>query len=88
MEVEIKEHARFEAERRGISEEFIRFVVANSQQKLASKKGRTIVQNRYQDKFENKEMLIRVIGTETTDMFTIITVYKTSKISKYWVEGG
>ncbi len=87
MEVVIKEHAGFEAERRGIAEEFIKFVVKNPQQKLPSKKGRVIVQNKYYDQAEKKEMLIRVIGIETSERFDVITVYKTSKISKYWMEG-
>jgi hypothetical protein len=36
---------------------------------------------------ERKEMLLRVIGIETSEKFEVVTVYKTSKISKYWVEG-
>jgi len=87
LEVIIKEHASFEAERRGISEEFIKSVVKNPQQKLSSKKERVIVQNKYYDKVEKKEMLVRIIGIETSKKFTVITVYKTSRISKYWVEG-
>lgn len=88
MEVIIKGHASFEAERRDIPEEFIKSVVKNPQQKLTSKKGRVIAQNKYYDELEKKEMLIRVIGKETSERFDVITVYKTSKISKYWVEGG
>ena len=87
MEVVIAGHASFEAERRNIQEEFIRDVVKNPQQKLPSKKGRVIVQNRYYDKLENKEMLIRVIGIETSEKFEVITVYKTSRINKYWIQG-
>ena len=86
MEVIIKRHAIFEAERRGISAEFIILAVDNQQQKLNSKKGRVIVQNKYYDKTEKKEMLIRVIGFETSEKFEVITVYKTSKINKYWVK--
>ncbi len=48
--VVMKSHARFEAERRGIPEESIKDAVKNPQQKLPSKKGRVIVQNRYYDK--------------------------------------
>ena len=88
MEVVIKGHAGFEAERRDISEELIKFVVKNPQQKLPSKKGRVIVQNKYYDEVEKKEMLIRIIGRETSEKFNVVTVYKTSKISKYWIEGG
>ncbi|MBI3584040.1 MAG: DUF4258 domain-containing protein [Nitrospinae bacterium] len=86
LEVVIKEHAIFEAERRGITEEFIRFVVKTPQQKLPAKKGRIIIQNKYYDKMENKEMLIRVIGIEKFEKFIVITAYKTSKINKYWKE--
>lgn len=86
LEVVIKEHARFEAWRRGITEEFIRFVIKNPQQKLSTKKGRVIIQNKYYDKMEDKEMLIRVIGVETSEKFIVITAYKTSKINKYWKE--
>ena len=88
MEVVIKGHAGFEAERRDISEKLIKFVVKNPQQKLPSKKGRVIVQNKYYDEVEKKEMLIRIIGLETSEKFNVVTVYKTSKISKYWIEGG
>jgi len=88
LEVVIKGHAGFETERRDISEELIKFVVKNPQQKLPSKKGRVIVQNKYYDEVEKKEMLIRVIGLETSEKFNVVTVYKTSKISKYWIEGG
>jgi len=54
------------------------------QQKLPSKKGRVVAQSKYYDEEENKEMLLRVIGIETSDKFEVITVYKTSKINKYW----
>ncbi len=88
MKVIITDHALFEAMRRGIAEESINSVVNNPQQKLPSKKGRVIVQNKYYDESNNKEMLLRVIGSETTEGFTVITVYKTSRISKYWTERG
>lgn len=32
-------------------------------------------------------MLLRVIGIETCERFEVITAYKTSKISKYWIRG-
>jgi len=88
LEVILKGHARFEAERRGVSEEFIRHVVNNPQQKLLSKRNRVIVQNKYYDQAERKDMLLRVIGIETSAKFDVITVYKTSKISKYWKKEG
>ena len=88
MEVVIKGHASFEAKRRGITEEFMKSVVKKPQQKLPSKKGRVILQNKYYDQAERKEMLLRVIGIETAKTFNVITAYETSKVSKYWAEGG
>lgn len=35
----------------------------------------------------DKEMLLRVIGSEIAGRFHVITAYKTSKIGKYW-QGG
>jgi hypothetical protein len=46
------------------------------------------VQNKYYDSVEGKEMLLRIVGIETSEKFNVITVYKTSKVVKYWIEGG
>ena len=87
MEVILSGHAVFEAKRRDIDEGLIRSMVIKPQQKLSSKRGRVIVQGIYQDQIEDKETLLRIIGKETIDKFEVITVYKTSKIKKYWIEG-
>jgi hypothetical protein len=71
----LTEHARFEATRRNISDEDIASVVSAPQQRLPSSKGRVILQSKYYDAGEGKEMLL---------MFNIVTVYKSSKIDKYW----
>jgi hypothetical protein len=86
MKIIIAEHALFEAKRRKVTAELIKSVISNPQQKLPSKKGRVIVQNRYYDDIENKEMLLRIIGVESTEEFKVITVYKTSRIEKYWMK--
>lgn len=87
MKIIVTDHARFEANRRDISEELIKSVVESPKQKLPSKKGRVIVQNRYFDEVEGKEMPLRVIGKEYGTEFGVITVYKTSKVNKYWKRG-
>lgn len=84
----ITDHAKFEAGRKNIPEEHIRSVIENPQQKLPSKKGRVIVQSKYNDEGEGKKMILRVIGTASAEEFKVITVYKTSKIDKYWKKGG
>jgi hypothetical protein len=35
-------------------------------------------------KIGEKQYLLRVMVNETKDPFLVVTVYKTSKISKYW----
>ena len=86
--VKINDHTKFKTDRRSISEEIIKSVVENPQQKLPSRKDRVILQSKYYDTNEGKEMLLRVIGIESTEEFRVITAYKTSKIDKYWQKGG
>ena len=38
----------------------------------------------YYDRKYNKQMLLRIVGEELDDIFHVITVYRTSKIEKYW----
>jgi len=87
MRISITGHAKFEAERRNIPEELIKSTVEEPGQQIPSKKGRMIFHQRYYDRIENKEMLLRVIGKEEAGKFVVITVYKTSKIEKYWAKG-
>lgn len=87
MQIEITEHAMFEASRRNITEEVIKSVIENPQQKISSKKGRVILQKKYYDKVESKDMLLRIIGIDSIERFKVITVSKTSKIDKYWKKG-
>lgn len=88
MGIIITGHGRFEAARRDIPEGLIKSVIESPQQKMFSKKRRIILQNKYYDETEGKEMLLRVIGIESSNEFKVITAYKTSKIDKYWVKGG
>jgi hypothetical protein len=45
--------------------------------------GRQIYMRRYFDKLLNQTMLLRVIVEETGDEFTVITLYKASRIERY-----
>jgi response regulator of citrate/malate metabolism len=86
MRFVITKHAKFEADRRNISEALIKSTIEKAQQKIPSKKERIIFQQKYYDKIEGKEMLLRVIGKEAAGKFVVITAYKTSKIEKYWLK--
>jgi len=86
MEVIITDHARFELQRRGIEEADVITVVNQPQQRISSMKGRLVLQSKFFDKTERKEMILRVVGKESVEGFVVITAYKTSKIAKYWVK--
>ncbi|MEO0049652.1 MAG: DUF4258 domain-containing protein [candidate division WOR-3 bacterium] len=75
-------HAREEAERRGIPVGLVENVLASPEQ-VASGYGNTQV---YQSRKEmgNKIYLIRVIVVESKEERIIVTVYRTTKVSKYW----
>jgi hypothetical protein len=74
-------HALEEAERRGIALELLNQVMLDPDQVVIAHTGRVI----YQSKIEiaDKLYLIRVI-VERTDPLTVVTVYRTSNIKKYW----
>lgn len=76
----------FEMNRRGIAIEQVEAIIKNPKQELRSLKGRVILQNKFYDSIGKKEMMIRVIGVRESEVFKIITVYKTSRIQKYWKE--
>ena len=87
MKIIFTEHAMFQMQRRKIRKEDVESLIKSSYQKIRTKEGKTIFQNKYFDKIVKKEMLLRVIGEETGEGFIVITAYKISKIEKYWKGG-
>ncbi len=86
MKIIFSEHALFEIKFRKIKKEDVERLIRHPMQKIPSKKNRIIIQGRYSDYIEHKEMLLRIIGEEAENAFHVITAYKTSKIEKYWKE--
>ena len=86
MNILITEHADFEMQRRQIPLSLVQRVVEEPQQIVPSRKGRLIYQSRFFDEQEDKEMLLRVVLDIEGDDFWVVTVYKTSRIEKYWEE--
>ena len=84
VKVVFSEHALFEMKRRGIEKGSVKEVAERPQQQIPSRNNKIILQSKYLDSLQNKEMLLRVIGRRTRGEFFIITVYKTSRIEKYW----
>lgn len=83
MRYKISRHAQTEMERRDIPLSLVESVLDNPQQIATERDGRKVYQS--QVEFGNgKILLLRVIVADEVDPKVVITVYRTSKIDKYW----
>ena len=76
-------HVLQEMARRNISRESVEAVLDNPEQVVSGKNDHTIYQSRL-DFGGGKIYLVRVIVDPTVEPLLVITVYRTSKIKKYW----
>ena len=84
MRIIYSSHAEEQLKERDISKQQINIILNQPQQVLAAKKGRKIAQSIV--KLERIEFLVRIIYIEKMDCYEVVTVYKTTKIKKYWRE--
>ncbi len=76
-------HARKEMYRRSITQDQVEAVISNPGQILLGRNQRTIYQSKVS--FDSgKVYLLRVFVDENASPSVVITVYRTSKIEKYW----
>jgi hypothetical protein len=83
MNCRLSEHAEEEMARRGIPLEMVQQVLAGPQQVADDPSGCKV----YQSQVEfgtGKLYLLRVFVNETANPSVVVTVYRTSKIAKYW----
>ena len=80
------EHALFEMERRRLNERLIRSVLAEPEQELQIRPGRVVLQSRVAMDEPARTYLVRVFLDVDREPAEVVTVYRTSKISKYWKE--
>jgi hypothetical protein len=78
----ITSHAAFEIWRRGIEEGVVRRILAAPEQRHAVRPGRDVLQSRIA--FAGKAYLLRVFVDIDRDPAEVVTVYRTSRIAKYW----
>jgi Domain of unknown function (DUF4258) len=79
----ISSRAEEERDRRGIPRELLDSVLKEPQQIVEGQEGEKVYQSQF--KFENDKIyLIRAIVTDQTKPANVVTVYRTSQISKYW----
>ena len=83
MKIIFSKHAEIEMEKRKIERSYLMGAIKNTGQKT-EKSGKLIYQSKYFDKKLGKEMLLRIFAKEDIKGLKIITLYKTSKINKYW----
>jgi|SoiMetStandDraft_2_1073263.scaffolds.fasta_scaffold290839_1 hypothetical protein len=80
----ISAHARSEMERRGITEDIVRRVVSSPEQELPIRGGRVVLQSRIHMGSPPKSYVVRVFVDTNNRPARIVTVYRTTKVDKYW----
>ncbi len=79
---QLSKHARVELRKRNISVETLEAVLEAPDQIVEGHAGRNVYQSRML--FEGTAFLVRVIVAEEKTPPLVVTVYRTSKIQKYW----
>jgi len=83
LNFKLSRHVREEMERRSIPLTMLESVLENPQQVLPERGGKKAYQSQL-DFGGGKIFLLRAIVDETVDPAMVVTVYRTSKISKNW----
>lgn len=80
----ITPHAVFEMRRRRISEETVRDVMNAPEQRLPVRPGREVFQSKTLRERDAAAALVRVFVDVDRRPAEVVTVYRTSKVAKYW----
>ena len=80
----ITDHARDEMARRQVTEEDVAKVLAAPEQSETVREGRKVYQSRLQSGEPPSTYLLRVFVELDRDPPEVVTVYRTSKVAKYW----
>lgn len=78
----VSKHAKEELHRRGIPMDVFEAVLAAPEQKVPGHG--TIVCYQSKVNIDGKRYLVRVMVDETRKPPVVVTVYRTSKVNKYW----
>ena len=83
MTAVLTNHARLEMVRRGIAEDLVMAILERPEQVVAEREGLVAYQSRLATE-DGRVLLVRVIAEDRSTPRKVITVYRTSKIDKYW----
>lgn len=78
----LSRHTRDEMERRGITSAAVEAVLLDPEQVVPGYGGLRVYQSRLE--MEGKTYLVRAVVNDEVDPNVVVTVYRTSKITKYW----
>ena len=78
---------RLEMERRGLKDETVRLVLSAAEQRMEVRPGRIVLQARLPLGAPARAYLVRVFVDVDRRPPDVVTVYRASRISKYWEEG-
>jgi hypothetical protein len=79
----LSRHAEEELVRRQISREWVEAVLSAPEQTIAQPAGTQILQSRFAAE-DGTMYLVRAVVATAKDPAVVVTVYRTSKIEKYW----
>lgn len=82
----IKDHALFQMGRRGVTEEEVRDVLKEPGQMQEVRPGRWVYQVRHYVGDPPREFVLRVLVDLDRQPPEVVTVYRSSKVDKYWGE--
>jgi hypothetical protein len=71
--------------RRQIPREWVNALLASPEQKIKQPNGTEIQQSRFRAE-DGKSYLVRAVVTTAKSPAVVVTVYRTSKIEKYWIQ--
>ena len=84
MRLHFTDHAREAMARRGISEAGVRAVADSPEQTLPMRPGRVLVQSIREAVPGGQVYLVRVVLDVWPEGADVVTVYRSSRIGKYW----
>jgi hypothetical protein len=80
----ITAHARDQMKRRQIDERTVLEIAAQPEQVVPAGRFREVRQARWREPVSGRECLVRVVIDTEAALEKVITVYRTSKLGKYW----
>lgn len=84
MRITISDHAREAISRRGLVEDEVLEVALHSEQVIPIRPGRILAQSIRRGGDDEKVYLLRMVIDLLPEGPEVVTVYRTSRIAKYW----